>query len=230
MSVHDPHRSTQAKFDSAEAAAVYATKHVGRRKDKLEKACIARALAGVPRGSLILDLPCGTGRITTHLASLGYRVVAADHSEHMIARAKQKCLMDLGKDEESLDGVVRFGRQDVMRTTFGDDSFDAVVCNRLLHHYATADTRRLALAELSRICKGPIVVSFFCSFALSALKFRVVNALKGITPTDRVPIPFKAFRADLEAVGLIADEVRPVRFMVSPQTYVKAVKARTSLR
>src|SRR5204863_7675924 len=90
--LHDPHRSTQEKFDSPAAAAVYATKHVGRSKDRLEKACITRALADVPKGALILDLPCGTGRITTQLLGLGVRVGAAGYSVRMFERAPRECM------------------------------------------------------------------------------------------------------------------------------------------
>ena len=227
MAAEDYHRTAREKYDSEEAARVYSTRRVGRRKDRIETKRIVQALTGVPRGALVLDLPCGTGRMTTHLVGLGYKVVAADYSEHMVVRARQKCMADLGKDEASLGEVVRFGQQDVMKTTFEDGAFDAVVCNRLLHHFGDAELRRGALRELSRVCKGPVVVSFYCSMSLSALRSRIVNAVRGVTPARR-PIAFAEFRDDLAAAGLAVEEVYPVRFLVSPQTIVKAVKARSA--
>lgn len=214
---HDSHAAAQAKFDSAAMAATYRGKFVGTSKDRREKDCIRRGLASVPRGARVLDLPCGTGRITTFLLDQGYRVHAADYSEHMVAQAREACA--------GRDGVA-FEQQDVMKTTFADGEFDAVVCNRLFHHFIEASTRRRALAELARISKGPIVASFFCSFALSALKFRVRNALRGVVPTDRVPIPLTEFTQDVEAAGLRIEQVLPVRWAISPQTYVKAVRVR----
>lgn len=224
---HDSHAATRAKFDSAGMAATYRGKFVGTSKDRREKDCIRRALAGVPAGSLVLDLPCGTGRITTFLLEQGFRVAAADYSEHMVAQAREACAATAGGPPGgNAAGSVTFSQQDVMATTFRDGEFDAIVCNRLFHHFIEPATRRRALAELARISRGPIVASFFCSFALSALKFRLSNALRGVTPVDRVPIPLDAFRQDVEAAGLRIDEVLPVRYGISPQTYVKAVRTR----
>lgn len=225
---HDSHAAAQRKFDSAEMASTYRRKFAGTRKDQLEKACIRRALEGVVPGSRVLDLPCGTGRITTFLLSEGWRVHASDYSEHMIEQAREACAAafpaSAGAAASSAD--VAFSRQDVLATTFADGEFDAVVCNRLFHHFTEPATRRRALAELARVSRGPVVASFFCSFSLSALKFRLVNALKGVTPTDRVPIPLAEFTADVEAAGLRVEAVLPVRWGISPQTYVRAVRAR----
>ena len=218
----DSHAAAQRKFDSAEMASVYRRKFIGSPKDLREKACIREALRDVPPGARVLDLPCGTGRITTFLLGLGYRVVAADFSEHMLEQAREAC----GASHVPAEAEVTFGRQDVLATTFADGEFDAVVCNRLFHHFTEGETRRRALKELARVSRGPIVASFFCSFALSSLKFRIVNAMKGVTPSDRVPIPLPQFTRDVEAAGLRVESVLPVRWGVSPQTYVKAVHAR----
>ncbi len=56
----------------------------------------ARALAhsmrarGVPDGSLVLDLACGTGNITLPLAALGYDMIGVDLSPDMLNAARQK--------------------------------------------------------------------------------------------------------------------------------------------
>jgi len=223
MAKADDHERVKEKFGSAQAAASYSKRRVGRRKDRLEMECIGRALAGVPRGSLVLDLPCGTGRITTYLVRLGYRVHAADYSEHMVDLARQACAAESGDDGRSLAESVSFSQQDVTKTTFADGEFDAVACNRLLHHYADPAQRREALRELSRICKGPIAVSFYRSLSLSALRLRLVSALRGVVP-GRKPIPLAAFREDLTAVGLELESVHPVRYLISPQTVVKAIR------
>jgi ubiquinone/menaquinone biosynthesis C-methylase UbiE len=216
----DSHADARAKFDSAQAAATYRSKFEGTRKDRWERECLRRGLEGVPPGSHVLDLPCGTGRMTTLLLELGHRVTAADFSEHMLAQARAR----FAAEPPPAGAALRFVHADVMATPFRDGEFDAVACNRLFHHFFEPATRRRALTELARISRGPIVVSFFRTLALSALKFRVVHALRGDSPTDRVPIPLRAFREDLEACGLRVDAVLPVRFGVSPQTYVRAVK------
>lgn len=196
---------------------------IHRAHSEAECSRIARALVSVPKGSLILDLPCGTGRLTTSLVRLGYKVVSADHSQQLVDQARQGCGEELGLSEEQLDEVVRFGEQDIRKTTFEDGAFDAVVCNGLLHQYAEADARRALLSELSRISKGPIVVSFRCSLSLETLRARVVNMMRSVTP-ERIPLPFSVFCKDLAAAGLRAAEVHPVRLLISEQTIVKAVR------
>lgn len=78
---------------------------------------------------------------------------------------------------------------------------------------------------MARISRGPIIASFFSSFAIDALTFKLLNTIRGITPVDRIPIPEREFRADLEAAGLRVLSVEGVRYGISPQTYVKAVRA-----
>jgi ubiquinone/menaquinone biosynthesis C-methylase UbiE len=219
----DSHEYTTAKFDSEKAAATYSQKFIGGHKDAREQRCLLNALTDVAAGSKILDLPCGTGRLTTFLVGQGYNLVAADYSPHMVELATKRCLEQLG--EEQTKERVTLLTADVLNCGFEDDSFDAVVSNRLFHHFSSSELRRKALAELARISRGPVIVSFFSSFAVDALTFRISNAIRGITPVDRIPIPEKEFRADVEAVGLRVVSVEGVRYGISPQTYVKAVPA-----
>ena len=78
-----------AKWDTKDAARKYNQKNRGTRKDRREKACIAKLLRHTPQGKSVLDLPCGTGRLTTFLTNLGYTVTAADCSEHMLDFARE---------------------------------------------------------------------------------------------------------------------------------------------
>jgi len=130
-----------------------------------------------------------------------------------------------GSSQQDLPAHVRFTRLDVMHTDFPTGAFDAVICNRLMHHYPTPKLRRDALRELARLTKGVLVVSYFSNFAISALTFRASNYLVGRTPTDRIPIPFRQFEKDLDAVGLRCTDSFPVRYGLSPQTYLRLEKS-----
>jgi hypothetical protein len=108
---------------------------------------------------------------------------------------------------------------DVMATRFPDRSFDAVISSRLFHHFSESDTRRRALAELHRISKGPVIVSFFNSFALSSLWRRVKYAIRAAKPNDRIAIPASVFESDANAAGLKLLRLEFSRRGISPQTY-----------
>jgi SAM-dependent methyltransferase len=68
-----------------------------------------RVAQAVPAGGSILELGCGTGRITRQLLRLGYRVTAVDESPQMLARvegAETVCSriegLDLGRRFEAV--------------------------------------------------------------------------------------------------------------------------------
>ena len=79
---------TRGRFDLPDAADHYATRHGGHRRDQREQRCIERALAGVPAGARVLDLPCGVGRLAPMLVKRGYELTQADVSAHMIEKAR----------------------------------------------------------------------------------------------------------------------------------------------
>jgi ubiquinone/menaquinone biosynthesis C-methylase UbiE len=69
----------------------------------------------------VLELACGTGRVTKHLAGLlapGEQVVATDLNPDMIAVGK-----DMVKDEK-----IRWMTADALELPFEDNSFDHIIC------------------------------------------------------------------------------------------------------
>ena len=64
----------------------------GRLVDRREKGLIYKAikLAGIAPPARILDIPCGTGRVSLFLAEKGYRVVGVDVSPAMIEQVGKK--------------------------------------------------------------------------------------------------------------------------------------------
>ena len=188
-----------------------------RRKDRREKHAIAQALSLVPQGALILDLPCGAGRLYPFLKKLGYNVVSADSSAYMVDYARRQA--------ENLNPNIRqkdaFQVTDIFHTEFADKQFEAVVCNRLLHHFLEPTTRQKALRELARISAGPIVVSFFSNVAADALKYYYKKHLKRQRITDRIPISPWQFAHDIDMSGLEIQRWILPRPMFSMQWYVQ---------
>lgn len=213
------------RFDTLEVAQQYrARKNIVTPRNLREWRCIKMALHGVGGEAAVLDLPCGSGRLEPLLEECGFRVTAADSSSHMLDQAIESYLAASGNPRLPIH--MRFLQQNVMQTVFADNEFDAVICNRLLHHFPTPDLRRLALAELARVSRGVVVISYFSNFAFSALRFHLKNLLTNRRPTDRVPIWFRILEKDLAAVGLRCTGTYPVRRGLSPQTYLRLEKIR----
>ncbi|MCC7424156.1 MAG: class I SAM-dependent methyltransferase [Planctomycetaceae bacterium] len=181
-----------------------------------------RFLATVPAGSNVLDLPCGTGRLTPLLAERGLRITGADSSPRMAELAHANwARRGPGRTDATAQFLVREGGA----TGFADGTFDAVVCNRLFHHFREPSIRVAVLSEFRRICCGRIFVSFFNSFALDAVRFRMKHWLRGTTPTDRIPIPMSDFAADIRAAGLRVLSTSPIAWGLSPMWYVELCDA-----
>lgn len=205
------HAMTLDRFGTAEAAARYPSTYGPRRRHRRERNTILRLFRHIPEGARVLDLPCGTGRVTRLLLEHGFCVTAADASEPMVRLAR--------KNHRQFQGAT-FEARDVMQTGYSNDQFDAVFCNRLFHHFSEPATRRTALAELRRICTGPLIVSFFNAFSLDAVAFRLRHTVRRSTPDDRIPISVRTFSADVSAAGLRIKASLPVRWGISPQWYV----------
>jgi len=203
----DCHEQTRRRFDKLSTVSAYPAQFTNSRKDRRESHALLKALEAVPQSAGILDLPCGSGRLTSLLVERGYRVTGADSSAHMVERARKAVPAASG---------VRFDVRDVLDSGYPDRCFDAIVCHRLFHHFSEAALRQRALRELARICRGPLVVSFFNSFALDALRSRLKHALQGTCPTDRIPIPMATFVADGCHAGLRVDRTVAVRYGISP--------------
>jgi SAM-dependent methyltransferase len=219
----ESYRLARQTFATEEAAAGYPNVYGPLARHQREQRTIRRALEHIPRGASVLDLPCGTGRATRLLLERGFRVTGADASPPMVraARENYQSLRHSGEFPDAED--VTFSVRDVMGTGFETDQFDAVFCNRLLHHFAESPTRRAALAELARICRGPIVVSFFNSFSLDAIARRLrklvhIPKRHGVDP--RASISLGTFAADAAAAGLAIEAKMPARWGISQQWYL----------
>jgi 2-polyprenyl-3-methyl-5-hydroxy-6-metoxy-1,4-benzoquinol methylase len=201
------------RFGTPAAAEKYSTALEGTKTHLREQKCIQRALQMVPVGAKVLDLPCGAGRLLPSLSALGLQVVAVDSSPHMVALARQRA------ETRGFKKETEFLVSSIFDTGLKDDTFDAVICNRLFHHFREPQIRRNALRELHRLCTGTIVVSFFCNLALDALVFHLKNAIRRKKPSDRIPIGYGVFARDIDAADLLIERSIATRPGISRQWY-----------
>jgi ubiquinone/menaquinone biosynthesis C-methylase UbiE len=141
------------------------------RKHRGEMRLVERAFALVPKTHRVLDVPCGGGRVTVHLARLGYSMSAADLSDAMLAVARETLA------KAGLECSVE--KQDVERLTYPDRRFDTVLSFRLFHHFPTPEIRRRVVAELCRVARRQVVLSYFSPLSPTSIKRRIRAALGG---------------------------------------------------
>lgn len=95
----------------------------------------------LPQGSRVLEIGCGTGRTSCHLARCGYQVTAVDSNESMLARAGRRIARE--------EAVVELIKGDAEQLPFADGRFDLVFVESV-----TVFTDALAaLTEYRRVLK-----------------------------------------------------------------------------
>jgi SAM-dependent methyltransferase len=174
--------------------------------------------------AVILDAPCGAGRLLAGLAGRARRLVGLDVSAAMLAEARSAAAAACADPPGSLAGEpARDGdapraalvRGDLARLPFRDASFDAVVCCRLLHHLADPEELRAAVRELVRVSRGLVLASFWDAGSLAGWRRPRPGAGRRAQPKAELRAAFAA--AGAEVTGF----AHGVRF-VSQQTFLLA--------
>ncbi|GAA2212123.1 hypothetical protein GCM10009850_075850 [Nonomuraea monospora] len=92
----------------------------------------------------VLDLGCGTGRLTIPLSRLAREVVGLDICDGMLSVARRKA------EEEG--ARIRFERGDMCDLPYPDDSFDVVTSTLALMHIPP-EARATAFSEIARVLR-----------------------------------------------------------------------------
>ena len=143
-------------YQSSEVAADY-DEHRFRTPKRMRRnarkwAAIQKALALADGVKTIVDLPCGTGRFTGHLARAGYEVVGSDISAEMMQQAAK---LESVK-HENIRGYVR---ADAEALPFRTKSADCLMSIRFLFH-VDPDTRRRMLREFGRVSRRWVIADY----------------------------------------------------------------------
>jgi ubiquinone/menaquinone biosynthesis C-methylase UbiE len=110
---------------------------------------------------VVVEVGCGTGRVTSQLAARCGQVWALDHSAASLLRAREK----IG------DRRVRFVQADAGYLPLRDGAADRAVSCQMLEHLPTAALRERAVAEAARALKpgGLFVASAYWHSPLTRL-------------------------------------------------------------
>jgi SAM-dependent methyltransferase len=100
----------------------------------------------------VLDVPCGYSRLAPLYARLGITAVGADVSYDMARLAAATHTQHQGE---------HWLCADILALPFSDSTFDSVLCIRLLHHRFSDAERQRILAELARVSRRLVIISFY---------------------------------------------------------------------
>lgn len=147
----------------------------GRLVNKRELHLINKALcyAKITHKARILDIPCGTGRLSFFLAEKGYQVTGVDISPAMIKQCEIKLI------ESNIKQKVEFKIGDAEDLSFPDDFFDVVVSLRLFGHLPP-QIRQNVLKELKRVSKSFLIVVYYHKNSLQGLFRKKMRTTKEI--------------------------------------------------
>jgi len=194
------HLSFSDKYTN-EHSREYFEKH--RRKklsDRLEQRMATRALALAGKPASLLDLPCGTGRFWSMLASDPEReLLAADYSQAMLEVAAQV-------REPEVVKRFRLLQCSAFAITLPDNSVDCVFSIRLMHHVAEAANRLALLKEFHRVTRHSVIVSLWVDGNYKAWRRRKLEAkrrLAGEKSDNRFIVPSAQFEQECRDAGFV---------------------------
>ena len=140
---------------------------IGKIVDYLEKTTIEKAIKyiSLPLNSKILDLPCGTGRISVFLSQKGYTVTGGDISQSMIKEAYKKT------QKLNIDNKLSFHILDAEQIGCPDKIFDAIVSLRFFGHIPPK-IRIQILKEFKRVCKRYFIIAYYLKDSFQEIRRR----------------------------------------------------------
>jgi 2-polyprenyl-3-methyl-5-hydroxy-6-metoxy-1,4-benzoquinol methylase len=184
----------------------------GRVFNYLEKRVITRCFASLPKGGIIADAPCGTGRLAEPLLAAGYRVHGLDISDEMLDVARRRLR---GFTDRFTCEVV-----DVKTSRPLEPLYDAALCARVLMHFPL-DQQIEFLAGVAKLSRTTVVINHSLDSVYQRLRRRTKRLL-GHQPSANHPVSNADIKELLQKSGL--REVRRYRLvsLVSEAVYIVA--------
>ncbi|MEO6184361.1 MAG: class I SAM-dependent methyltransferase [Verrucomicrobiota bacterium] len=201
----------QTRYQNSETANRYDSSRYhdfqGRWNNRTVWSVLKKALKHVPAKGRIIDLPCGTGRFSWHLAGEGFQVIASDISTEMLAVAeKAEPYPDCPKPV--------FQKGDLFNLPFRDDEFDAVFCIRFMN-LVEKKVRVAAVKEMARL--APIlIISYYHKYTLKYFS-RWLRYRLGLRKAPHPRLTKKAFLDEIKETGLYLRQLLPVTPLLSEE-------------
>jgi ubiquinone/menaquinone biosynthesis C-methylase UbiE len=158
--------STRRRFKLQDVAENYEKRRFGTLKGRFLKSreeTIVRAMLDTIGGKKkIIDIPCGTGRLSGVLKEYADWLAGADFSEAMLQQSRKR-----GEYSE-------LRQCEIEKMPYPDAYFDVVVCFRFIHHLAKQD-RLKVFAEVWRVTKGHFIFTFNSKHSVAYVKSLILK-------------------------------------------------------
>jgi len=118
-------------------------------KWRKEQNLMSKMISNLPKGSWILDIPVGTGRLLPFYAKGNYPVYGMDISEDMLAESKQA--------HKDMDNIQDFIEGNAENIPLPDESVDYVICLRLLNLVPLAVLENM-IKEFKRVSRIGMII------------------------------------------------------------------------
>lgn len=118
---------------------------------------LERLLSSQGHNKLLLDLPCGGGRLSPGIGPHTDLLIEADIAVGQVL---------YGKRHSNLETPQFWMTASAFHIPFRDNSVDGVVCCRLCHHLPTPEERERLVTELLRVSRRFVIMTFFDFYSL----------------------------------------------------------------
>ena len=182
----------------------------GALKTRSEWAALASCLRELQGAALVLDVPCGPGRLYRYFLQRGRRVVGGDFDPKMLSSASRV------RRTLDLQGVDC--RADAFRLPWRDGAFDCAVSVRFAYYFARPE-RVALLAELARVSRMGIVVQYKINYSLLSRLRRLTGKARKRN-RGKFLLARREIVEDFREAGLGVDRVAPISLAGSDRAFV----------
>jgi len=152
----------------------YDRKPLKRLSTKREHQILKHLLGRQKHCTTMLEVPCGGGRISPQLAAATNLLIQADVGLGQIL---------YGMTKEKLKTPQIWMTASAFRIPLRDAGVDATVCIRLSHHLPTLKQREDLLAELLRVSRRYVIMTFFDYHSIKNILRRLRHSRPKLTMT-----------------------------------------------
>jgi SAM-dependent methyltransferase len=151
----------QAEYERVERAATYNLEYrrqaLKRSSTRRENQLLARHMNYVGRGGILLDLPCGGGRLTPAFAAHADLVIEADIAIGQVL---------FGRSETAVATPRVWMTASGFHIPLHANAVEGAICVRLSHHLPTSNERERLLHELLRVSRRFVIMTYFDQHSL----------------------------------------------------------------